>query len=64
MTFRGCTSFFTWLYSAWDFRVGWDGPYWMVREHGTRILGMEFVRFYKVNADGQILDCPEWKVKP
>ena len=33
----------------WSFRVGWAGPYHIVREAGMRILGLEW-RYYFTDA--------------
>ena len=44
---RGCSTFGAWLFSEWDMRHHWEGPYDLWRVHGFRILGFEFERVYR-----------------
>lgn len=39
---KRCTSFWAWMYSEWNFPVGWDGPYVQLRIKGFRIFGFSF----------------------
>ena len=46
-----CLTFWDWLYAYWNLRAGWDGPCVMLREHGHRIFGFEFVRIVRHTSD-------------
>lgn len=37
-----CESLRAWIWSRWDFRSGWKGPYVEIRTVGWRFLGFEF----------------------
>jgi hypothetical protein len=48
-----CSDLAGWFSHTWNLRAGWEGPYVMLRELGTRFLGFEWVKIVRITSEDE-----------